>query len=215
MAVQTDTPAVKHSVHSILALLKANHPMTCATCDVSGRCEFQDLVGRYSVGDGLPTLRSASHEWDEEVAGRQEEYHDSSSAAIHFDLEKCIKCGRCVTACGLVQEMNVLGWAGRSRGRHPATMAPSLAASPCIECGQCAAVCPVGAITERSEWREALDLLESGRKVTVAVTAPSVRVSIGEEVGLAPGSITTGQMVTAQRQLGFRFVFDVNFAGEF
>ena len=55
----------------------------------------------------------------------------------------------------------------------------------------------------------------AGVQVMICVTAPAVRVAIGEEVGLAPGSITTGQMVTAQRQLGFRFVFDVNFAGEF
>lgn len=47
----------------------------------------------------------------------------------------------------------------------------------------------------------------------VCVTAPAVRVAIGEELGLGPGTVTTGQMVQAQRRLGFDFVFDVNFAG--
>lgn len=40
----------------------------------------------------------------------------------------------------------------------------------------------------------------------VIQTAPSVRVSIGEELGLAPGAVETGQMVAAQRALGFDYV---------
>jgi iron only hydrogenase large subunit-like protein len=32
----------------------------------------------------------------------------------------------------------------------------------------------------------------------VVQTAPAVRVAIGEEVGLAPGSIETGQMVAGE-----------------
>lgn len=36
----------------------------------------------------------------------------------------------------------------------------------------------------------------------VCVTAPSVRVAIGEELGQAPGTVSTGQMVAAQRMLG-------------
>ena len=32
--------------------------------------------------------------------------------------------------------------------------------------------------------------------------APSIRVAVGEEVGLAPGAVTTGQIATAQRMLG-------------
>lgn len=48
----------------------------------------------------------------------------------------------------------------------------------------------------------------------VVQTAPSVRVSIGEELGLAPGSVTTGQMVAAQRALGFDYVFDTDFTAD-
>lgn len=39
-------------------------------------------------------------------------------------------------------------------------------------------------------------------QVLVIMMAPSIRVSIGEEVGLAPGEVTTGQIATAQRMLG-------------
>lgn len=50
-------------------------------------------------------------------------------------------------------------------------------------------------------------LAERHDKVLVAQTAPSVRVSIGEEVGLPPGTPLTGQLVTALKQLGFDYVF--------
>jgi NADH-quinone oxidoreductase subunit G len=42
----------------------------------------------------------------------------------------------------------------------------------------------------------------------VAQTAPAVRVAIGEEAGLAPGSVSTGQMVAGLKRLGFDYVFD-------
>ena len=44
-------------------------------------------------------------------------------------------------------------------------------------------------------------------KVVIAQTAPAVRVSIGEEVGMEPGSIATGQLVAALKELGFDYVY--------
>ena len=45
-------------------------------------------------------------------------------------------------------------------------------------------------------------------------TAPSVRVAIGEELGMEPGSIVTGKMVAALRHLGFDKVFDTDFSAD-
>jgi NADH-quinone oxidoreductase subunit G len=58
----------------------------------------------------------------------------------------------------------VLGMAGRSRERHPSVLTEALDLSKCISCGQCAVVCPVGAITERSEWRQVQEELDAQRK---------------------------------------------------
>ncbi len=41
----------------------------------------------------------------------------------------------------------------------------------------------------------------------MAQTAPAVRVSIGEEVGMDPGSVTTGKLVSALKGLGFDYVY--------
>lgn len=40
---------VKHTVTGTLALLRANHPEDCMSCDVNGKCEFQDLITRYKA----------------------------------------------------------------------------------------------------------------------------------------------------------------------
>ena len=48
----------------------------------------------------------------------------------------------------------------------------------------------------------------------VIQVAPAVRVSIGEELGMPPGSITTGKLVAALRRLGFHKVFDTDFTAD-
>eukprot|EP01024_Parvocaulis_polyphysoides_P027104 TRINITY_DN2462_c0_g3_i2.p1 TRINITY_DN2462_c0_g3~~TRINITY_DN2462_c0_g3_i2.p1 ORF type:complete len:401 (-),score=39.57 TRINITY_DN2462_c0_g3_i2:5-1183(-) len=215
LEVNTDNEKVLSNIHGVLKMLRANHPNDCMTCEANGRCEFQDLLTRYNIGDGYPKLRDFSHEWDQQMQDDAQHWKDHSSKAIELDLDKCLKCGRCVTACNLIQNMNVLGFLNRGRERHPGVLnSADLDLTKCIECGQCTAVCPVNAIHERVEWKDVMELLESKRKVMVVQTAPAVRVSIGEELGYGPGHISTGQMVSACRELGFDYVFDTNFGAD-
>lgn len=215
MRVETSSQRVNDAVRGVLSLFKANHPRDCMNCDAAGKCEFQDLIARYNIKGQLPPLAQVSPEWAEFKEDHAEEYHDSTSMALSIDLEKCVKCGRCITMCQDVQKMNILGWVNRGRETHPGVISSDeLAHTKCIECGQCSTVCPVGAIVEHTEWRQVLNELETRKKVMVCQTAPSIRVSIGEEVGMAPGSFTTGKMVTAQRMMGFDYVFDANFSAD-
>ncbi|HAI87603.1 MAG TPA: ferredoxin, partial [Firmicutes bacterium] len=48
----------------------------------------------------------------------------------------------------------------------------------------------------------------------VVQTAPAIRVALGEEFGMEPGSIVTGQLVAGLRALGFDRVFDTNFTAD-
>jgi hypothetical protein len=43
--------------------------------------------------------------------------------------------------------------------------------------------------------------------MVIAQIAPAVRVAIAETVGLSPGDVTVGQLVTGLRKLGFDYVF--------
>ena len=83
----------------------------------------------------------------------------------------------------------------------------------CIHCGQCANVCPTHAIKERQDFMQAKDAMRQGKK-TVFITSPSVRVAIGEEFGMEPGSYVEEKMVAALRALGADYVFDTTFAAD-
>jgi NADP-reducing hydrogenase subunit HndD len=48
----------------------------------------------------------------------------------------------------------------------------------------------------------------------VVQTAPAVRAALGEEFGMEPGTLVTGKMVAALRQLEFDYVFDTDFAAD-
>lgn len=202
MVIKVNSDRVKKAVRFNLGLLLSNHPNDCMTCDVNGRCEFQDLIYRYDVKDMFPKeLRNSPY--------------DESSPSLFRDMNKCIACGRCVRACEELQGLSILSMV--NRGYHtlplPALGAP-IAATDCINCGQCATVCPVGAITERPDFRKVLEEIDKHDKVLVVQTAPAVRVALGEEFGEEPGTITTGKMVAALRRIGFDYVFDTNFAAD-
>ena len=63
--------------------------------------------------------------------------------------------------------------------------------------------------TEEDHVERLMKEIRDKKVVTIAQIAPAVRASIGEEFGLAPGTVVTGKLVSALRKLGFDYVFDV------
>jgi NADH-quinone oxidoreductase subunit G len=74
--------------------------------------------------------------------------------------------------------------------------------------------CPTGAIVEKSNIAQVLDELESKRHITIAQFAPSVRVTISEELGMAPGQMSANALAKSLKDLGFDYVFDTNFSAD-
>jgi len=56
--------------------------------------------------------------------------------------------------------------------------------------------------------------LSDPSKTVIVQTAPAVRAALGEEFGLEPGTLVTGQMVSSLRRLGFDYVFDTDFGAD-
>ncbi|MDD5424643.1 MAG: [FeFe] hydrogenase, group A, partial [Candidatus Omnitrophica bacterium] len=88
-----------------------------------------------------------------------------------------------------------------------------LSESPCIKCGQCSAHCPTGAILEYYDTPKVWKALQDPDKYCVVQIAPAVRASIGEAFGY-PGKNFTGKLYALLRRLGFKAVFDTNFAAD-
>ncbi len=138
-----------------------------------------------------------------------------SNPSLVRDQEKCILCGRCIRVCRDVQGMNVYSFAGRGFTTIVSTaFERDLKDSVCSYCGQCSSVCPTGAIVEKDDTGKVWEAINDAEKVVIVQTAPSVRVALGEELNMAPGSIVTGKMVAALRRLGFDKVFDTNFSAD-
>jgi NADH-quinone oxidoreductase subunit G len=109
----------------------------------------------------------------------------------------------------------VIGFAERGWDRLPVTVFDqSLADTNCISCGQCTLVCPTGALIETPHWHEVLHTLDAHRRVSAVQVAPATRIAISEEFGMKPGTVSTGRMINALRELGFDYVFDTNFAAD-
>ncbi len=114
--------------------------------------------------------------------------------------EKCINCGQCKKTCekvvNLSYDLNVC--------KNPI----------CLGCGQCILNCPTGAIVPRYCYKEVKEIINTNEKVVVAMIAPAVRVSMGENFGMEPGDNTEGKLVTALKKIGFDYVFDTAFGAD-
>jgi iron-only hydrogenase group A len=203
MKVSTSSPRVMRARRNAVELLLANHPSDCLVCARSGTCELQDVAQRL----GMRTLRFPRT--------RKAAALDESADGLVRDNDKCILCGRCVAVCSDIQGVSAIDFAGRGIRTHVATfMDRGLGTSACVQCGQCSVVCPTGAITERDDTARIMRDIADPRLKVVVQTAPAIRASLGEALGMAPGSLVTGKMVAALRRLGFEKVFDTQFAAD-
>ncbi|WP_127837389.1 NADH-dependent [FeFe] hydrogenase, group A6 [Clostridium prolinivorans] len=203
MVVKTNTIKAIKARRTVVELLLSDHPKDCLVCDKNTNCELQQLAADLGIRD-IP------------YKGEMSTYEiDDSSYSIVRNLDKCILCRRCETMCNKVQTVNVLS--GVERGFETA-VAPAfnlpLTDTSCTFCGQCVAVCPTGALTEVNNISKVWNALRDKDKFVIVQTAPAVRVALGEEFGLEPGTVVTGKMVTALRELGFDKVFDTDFAAD-
>lgn len=203
MVVRTNTANVREARKTVVELLLANHPPDCLSCQRNLNCELQTIAGDL----GIRKIR---------FDGERKHYPlDDTNPSLVRDQEKCILCGRCIRACSERQGVHVYSFV--NRGFHT-TVNPAfnlgLDKVACTYCGQCAAVCPTAAIVEKDDTPAVWRAISDPSKHVIVQTAPSVRVALGEALGMDHGKIVTGQMVASLRRLGFDRVFDTDFSAD-
>ncbi len=202
MVVKTNSARVLNGRKTVLELILSDHPNDCLQCAKSGSCELQDLAIKMGVRE-IP------------FKGEQSSYKVDVSPSIVRDMNKCVMCRRCESVCNEYQSVGALSAINRG---FPAVVSTAfeenLVDSTCVMCGQCVAVCPVGALTEVDNTGKILRDIANPEKTVVVQVAPAVRVALGEEFGMKPGSIVTGKLTAALKALGFNYVFDTDWSAD-
>ena len=202
MEIKISSPKATAARRTSVELLLSNHNKNCQQCDKNGKCELLHVAKLTGARD------------DMYLGAQTPVTVDKLTPSIVRDTSKCVLCGRCVERCKNAHGLGVLGF--EKRGFNT-IVAPaenrSFANSPCILCGQCVSVCPTGALMEVSEIAKVDAAMKEGKYVVVQ-TAPAVRAALGEEFDMPIGTLVSGKMVAALRRLGFKKVFDTNFAAD-
>ena len=202
MEITISSPKAVEARRTSVELLLSNHNRDCQECDKNEKCELLHAARLTGARDNAYT------------GAKTETTVDKLTPSIKRDTSKCVLCGRCIERCKNAHGPSVLGFEKRG---FKTIVAPaenrSFKDSPCILCGQCVSVCPTGALMEVSEIEKVDEAMKAGKYVVVQ-TAPAVRAALGEEFGMPVGTLVTGKMVAALRRLGFKKVFDTNFAAD-
>ena len=204
MEVFTNTEKVRAARKMNIQLVLSAHKKKCLSCIRSTNCELQKFARDFGCDEDYFT-----------AAEKEEKPLDTSSPAIIRDNNKCILCRRCVAACTNLQEIGAIG--SVNRGYDTEIASPfnlPLGETSCVNCGQCIVACPVGALYEKDDTAKILEAISDPTKHVAICCAPSVRATIGECFGMAPGTDAEGKMVAALKKLGFDGVYDMNFTAD-
>jgi formate dehydrogenase major subunit len=133
---------------------------------------------------------------------------------IERDHNKCIGCGRCITACAEIEGPDVLAFRLKNGRQLVGTRSGlPLSETDCVSCGQCVNACPCGALDYRRERGKVFRAINDKNRTVVGFVAPAVRSVISASYGVPPEQ-ASGYIAAILKGLGFDFVFDFSFAAD-
>ncbi len=130
------------------------------------------------------------------------------------DHNKCIACGRCISACADIEGPGVLTYRLTNGqllvGTHNGE---PLNETDCVSCGQCVTSCPCGALEYRRERGRVFRAINNPKKLVVGFVAPAVRSVFCDHFKI-PFDQAQPYMAGLMKKIGFDRVFDFTFAAD-
>jgi formate dehydrogenase beta subunit len=138
MKVITKSPALSQKRGIAMELMLAGHPHDCSTCKRYGKCEFQAML-QY-----LGTVHSRMRTVHSKTASI-----NTQNPVIVREMERCIRCGRCVRMCGDVRKVGIWEFKQKDGETYIGTADDvCLSEADCRFCSACVEVCPTGALQD-------------------------------------------------------------------
>ena len=194
MEVETHSDQLEKIRRVNLELLFSQHKEECDDCVWNPGCKLLSLARKYFVKINRFT-------------DRKDDYPELNFGdVIDFDSSKCIDCRNCIEVC----PVSFLEMEGRG---HKFEVDPDPGGF-CVYCGQCINHCPAGSFESVGEFEDVDKPLSEERREIVFQIAPAARVSISEEFGLKPGTVSTGKLISGLKKVGADKVYDVSIGAD-
>ena len=208
MIVHTNTPRVQAARKTNLELICSMHTFDCVNCNrADDTCILRKLVQMFDIDVKTPGY------FDMVRHGKRSAW--SSAAVIQRTAQKCVQCGRCVSACSKLQGLDVWEFEGTgSHARIGVVGKKKMPAAGCVACGQCITHCPTAALTERDDTAEFMRALRDPNITTVVQIAPATRTAWSSVFGGSAGDLSVERMCACLKAMGADYVFDTSFAAD-
>ena len=122
-----------------------------------------------------------------------------------IDPGKCIRCGKCASACSYHAIIHLERPCQAACGMDAIGMdehgRATINQEKCVSCGQCLVSCPFGAIVDKGQIYQVVRSIMEGEKV-IAIMAPAFARQFGKDVPVT-------KLVAGMKALGFAHVVEV------
>ncbi len=141
LQIRTDTPDVRRLQRTALRFLLSVHDVDCKNCPANKNCELQRLARFLKVG-------LKPKQWENVLKPVTVE---DGHPCLFYHPNRCVLCGRCVYICRRERERPLLSFAGRGFSTVVSFYGYQNEDADCRSCRACVDVCPVAALTLKSD----------------------------------------------------------------